>query len=307
MPTPPPAQMKPTLHSLVTPILSIDISLNAHCLHEGFLKEHRHDSLHSLLYAPHLHCAFEFHLKPNSPLWNITCIYLQNQCLKSILNLTFSPSSIGHRCNTLHTMQHEIEEDLFSNFYQLQMPEFTDNVERYVKEMTTSTNPQPLPSASSSPLSPEVKLTLQRAELRYEVDITGTIHGKPVDAPLSHNHPCYHESCFKCCHLGHIHIHCQQYVCPICKVNRPGHPQHCCPLSRPHPHSSSSLSSSSSQPCPIPPSHSCRMIPENSIVQRHNPHSRSPPYSCSPLEDFEYDNIAIGNMTSSPVSSDIDF
>ena len=191
MPTPPPAQMEPTLHSSVTlpPILSVDVPLNAHRLHEGSLKEHRCDSLHSLLYTPHLHRTFEFHLEPNSPLWSIIQIYLQNQHLKSILNLTSSPSSIGCRCNTLHTIQCEIEEDLFSTFYQLQMPEFADDVERYIKEMTTSTNPQPLPFASSSPLSPEVELTLQCTELHHEVNTTGTIHGIPIDAPLSHNHP----------------------------------------------------------------------------------------------------------------------
>ena len=156
MPTPPPAQMEPAPHSPVTPppILSIDVPLATHCLHKGTLEDHRHDSLHSLLYVPHLHHTFKFHLESNSPLWSVTCIYLQNQCLKSILNPASSPSSISHRCNTLRTIQREIKEDLFSTFYQLQMPEFTDNVEQYVKELTMSTNPQPLPSTFSSPLSP---------------------------------------------------------------------------------------------------------------------------------------------------------
>ena len=217
------------------------------------LDDHARDILHSRLYAPHLHRAFKFHLEPNSPLWSVTRMYLQNQRLKTILDLASSPSSIGCRSNTLHTIQREVKEDLFSTFYQMQMPEFANDLERYVKELTTSTNPQPLPSASSSPLSPEVELTLQRTELRHEVDTMGTIHGIPVDAPLSRNHPRYQESCFECHHLGHIRIHCQWYVCPICKVNHPGHPQRRCPLNRPCSHPSSSSSSSSSQPCPIPP------------------------------------------------------
>ena len=255
MPTPPPAQVESPSHSPVnpTPILSVDIPLAAHRLREGMLDGHARDLLHSHLYAPHLHHAFEFHLEPNSPLWSVTRIYLQNQRLRAILDLASSPSSISCRCNTLHTIQREVEEDLFSTFYQMQMPEFADDLERYVKELTTSTNPQPLPSASSSPLSPEVELALQRTELRHEVDTTGTIHSVPVDAPLSCNHPRYHESCFECHHLGHIRIHCQWYVCPICKVNRPGHPQRCCALGRPCSCPSSSSSSSSSQPRPIPP------------------------------------------------------
>ena len=178
----PTAQMEPTPHSPVDPlpILSVDVPIATHRLCEGTLEDHCRDSLHSLLYSPHLHRTFEFHLEPNSPLWSITHIYLQNQCLKSILNLASSPSSIGCRCNTLHTIQHEVEEDLFSIFYQLQMPEFADDVERYVKELTTSTNLQPSLSTSSSPLSPEVELPLQCTELCHEVDTTGTIHGIPV-------------------------------------------------------------------------------------------------------------------------------
>ena len=234
-------------------------------------------------------------------------MYLQNQRLKAILDLASFSSSIGRRCNTLSTIQREVEEDLFSTFYQMQMPEFAEDLEQYITELTMSTNPQPLPSAFSSPLSPEVELTLQRAELRHEVDTTGTIHGIPIDAPLSRTHPHYHESCFKCHHLGHIRIHCQWYVCPICKVNRPGHPQRRCPLGRPRSRPSLSSLSSSSQPCPIPPSRSQRMVPENSRIRHRNPCSRSPPRSRSPLEDFEYDNIAIANMTGSPISSYNDF
>ena len=131
MPPPPPAQVEPTSHSLVNPppILSVDVPLAAHRLREGSLDGHARNVLHSHLYAPHLHRAFEFHLKPNSPLWSVTRIYLPNQHLKAILDLMSSPSSIGHRCTTLRTIQHEVEEDLFSTFYQMQMPEFADNLE----------------------------------------------------------------------------------------------------------------------------------------------------------------------------------
>ena len=127
----PPAQGEPPSHSLVnpTPVLSVNIPLAAHHLREGTLDDHACDVLHSHLYSPHLHCAFEFHLEPNSPLWSVTRMYLQNQRLKAILDLTSSLSSISRRCNTLHTIQREVEEDLFSTFYQMQMPEFADDLE----------------------------------------------------------------------------------------------------------------------------------------------------------------------------------
>ena len=131
VPTPPPALMEPTPHSSMTPtpILSVDVPLAAHRLRDGTLDGHARDVLHSHLSTPHLHRAFKFHLEPNSPLWSITRIYLQNQRLKAILDLTSSPSSIGHRCNTLHTIQRKVEEDLFSTFYQMQMPEFANDLE----------------------------------------------------------------------------------------------------------------------------------------------------------------------------------
>ena len=129
--TSPPAQMEPTSHSPVnpTPILAVDVPLSTHRLREGTLDGQARDVLHSHLYTPHLHHAFEFHLEPNSPLWSVTHIYLQNQRLKIILDLASSPSSISRRCNTLCTIQHKVEEDLFSTFYQMQMPEFADDLE----------------------------------------------------------------------------------------------------------------------------------------------------------------------------------
>ena len=184
------------------------------------------------------------------------------------------------------------------------MPDFAADIERYVNKMTAATNPQMSPSASSSPLTAAIELAIQRAELGHEVQTTGTLHRVPIDAPLSRNHLCYHETCFECHHLGHIHVNCQWYVCPVCKVNRPGHLPHRCPLnhctSQP---SSLSSSSSSSCPRPISPPRSRRMVLENSRRPRCRSHAPSPPRSPSPREDFDYDNVAISNMTGSPVGS----
>ena len=146
------------------------------------------------------------------------------------------------------------------------MPECINNIEWYVTEMTTSTNLQVPSSALSSPLSPEIELAIQCAELGHEVHTSRTIHGIPIDAPLSHIHPCYQEACFECCHLGHICIHCQWYVCLICKVNCSSHLQHHCPLNHHPTQPSSSSSLSSSQPCPIPPPCSCRMVSLHSFL-----------------------------------------
>ena len=187
------------------------------------------------------------------------------------------------------------------------MPESMADVERYSAELTAATNPQTTPSASSSPLTAAIELAIQNAELNQEVLTTGTIHGVPVDGPLHQNHPRYSETCFECHHLGHIRVNCQWYVCPICRVNRPGHPQYHCLLNhRAFRSSSSSSSSSSTQPRPIPPPRSHHMSGGNS----HPPcrTSRpSPPRSPSPIADFDYDDVAISNMTGSPVGSYVYF
>ena len=164
-------------------------------------------------------------------------------------------------------------------------------------------NTQTSPSTSSSPLSAAIELAIQNTELNQEVQTSGTLYGVPVNGPLHCNHPQYSETCFECHHLGHIHVNCQWYVCLICKVNHPGHPQYHCPLN----HciscsSSSSLSSSSSHPHPIPPPRSRWMVPENSRPPHHI-NCPSPSRSPSPIEDFDYNNVAISNMTGSPVGS----
>ena len=183
------------------------------------------------------------------------------------------------------------------------MPEFVADVEWYSAKMTVATNPQTIPSASSSPPTAAIELAIQNAEINQEVQTTGTIHGVPVDGPLHWNHLQYSETCFECHHLGHIRVNCQWYVCPTCKVNRPGHPQNRCPLnhciSRP---SSSSSSSSSSRPHPVPPPCSHQMNHGNSHPPRCASCS-SPPRTPSPIEDFDYNDVAISNMTGSPVRS----
>lgn len=203
-----------------SPILSVDVPLHAHCLRDGTINENeKKNALHSLLHTPHIHRALESHLDTNSPLWSVTCIYLQNQRLHTLLNLASSPSSISRRCNTLHVIQWTIQEDLFSLFHQLQMPNFVANIERYIRELTAATNLQTSLLASSSPLMAAIELAIQHAELGHEVQTSGTLHGIPIDAPLPHTHPRYQETCFECHHLGHICANCQWYICPTCKVN----------------------------------------------------------------------------------------
>ena len=82
------------------------------------------------------------------------------------------------------------------------MPEFVDDVEWYITRLTTSTNLQNPPSASSSPLSPTIELAIQHVKLRHEVQTSGTLYGISIDVPLPCIHPWNREACFECHHLG---------------------------------------------------------------------------------------------------------
>ena len=74
VPTPPTIHMERSTTINPCPIVSIDVPIYAHCLREGTLGEPERDTLHSLLYSPHIHCILESHLDDNSPLWSATRI-----------------------------------------------------------------------------------------------------------------------------------------------------------------------------------------------------------------------------------------
>ena len=72
VPTPPTNHMERSTTINPHPIISVDIPIYAHHLHEGTLGEPERDALHSLLYSPHIHRILESHLDDNSPLWSAT-------------------------------------------------------------------------------------------------------------------------------------------------------------------------------------------------------------------------------------------
>ena len=57
------------------------------------------------------------------------------------------------------------------------------------------------------------------------------------------------------------------------------------------------------RPHSIPPPCSHRMVPKNSRPPHCRSRVPSPPRSPFPAEDFDYDDVALSNMTGSPVGS----
>ncbi|KIN98979.1 hypothetical protein M404DRAFT_30943 [Pisolithus tinctorius Marx 270] len=101
-------------------------------------------------------------------------------------------------------------------------------------------NPQSCESHDSpSEVDPETAFGVSRAELDYTLNIVETLAQllpTPVlnamtefDRPLTPSDPRYRQACYVCHCLGHIHVNCGLYECPLCHTTRPGYTQAQCP------------------------------------------------------------------------------
>ena len=75
--------------------------------------------------------------------------------------------------------------------FQLGMPELLEDIDRYLRELRGTPIRNNTPSPSPSPLSSDVKHTLRRTELMYEISTRGILDGKFTDVPLCSDHPRY--------------------------------------------------------------------------------------------------------------------
>ena len=247
------------------------------------------------------------HLDINSPLWALYCVNLQNQCLGNLLALTTTEESIARRLSLICSIQRQIDENLTLTMFQLGMPEFLEDIDRYLRELqaipihTDTSYPPP------SPLSPDAKRALCRTELMYEISTRGTLDGEFTNAPLRADHPHYRETCYQCHCLGHLRANCPYYKCPHYLQFSPGHSQRSC---HHHPPSPSSSTSSVNPPVICHSTHFQHMIPTNAHPPRGNWHTCIQ-NSCSSspnqftLVDSDYDDKAWGpdgntNITGSP-------
>ena len=154
-----------------------------------------------------------------------------------------SPPTVKH---IAHDVQTQLQAELVSVMHQLGMTNFVVDLNRYLKELASTQNlieeattasKNSTSSASSSPLTKEEEIALERTDIWW----TGSNH----DASLSRDHPRYNETCFQCRKLGHIRVDCPLYKCPTCFKWSPGHVQARCPLRRRTPSRQASSSSSS--------------------------------------------------------------
>ena len=207
-----------------TRILSIDVPIYAHHLVNDFLNEQTNAYLSSQLLDSRLATTLDGHMDMGSLLYVLYKAFFQCHCLTILISTNTTDAHHALCKQILCSIHKELEEDLFLAIYQLGMPAFADNVERYCKELsdTSPTLTPNTPTASSSPLTDEELQAIERSEAHWTGNFGHT--------PLSPDHPCFDEACFHCHCLGHIWINCQFYICPTCLCNAPDHVQNHCPL-----------------------------------------------------------------------------
>ena len=239
-----------------TGILSVNVPIYAHRLVNDFPDDQTNAYLSSQLLDSRLATTLDRHMDMGLPLYALYKAFLQCHRLATLVSTNTADAHHALCKQILRSIHEELEGDLFLAMYQLGMPAFTDDVERYCRELsdTSPTFAPNTPTTSSSPLTNEELHAVERNEAYWTGNFGRT--------PLSPDHPRFDEACFHCHRLGHIRIYCQFYTCPTCLRNAPEHIQNHCPLRR-HYNSTRTLSSSSSSSnhstsstrsiCPVPP------------------------------------------------------
>ena len=181
--------------------------------------------------------------------------------------------------------------------HQLGMTDFVIDLDQYLKALASTQNLIKEAAATSknstsstllSPLTKEEEVTVTHTEVWW----TGSNH----DTSLTHDHPCYHKTCFQYRKLGYIHVNCHLYQCPICLRTSPSHIQACCLLKQHTPSQQASSSSSSGRGPSHHPQHSSCMVTIKSrlvscISSARCSHSSSPTYIGDGVTNEAWDNL----------------
>lgn len=225
--TPPPNDYLPPISIASTSpddlhpeVMSVDIPIYAHHLHElptQFDLELILDCLKDSRLAPTL----DAHMDVGSPLYSLYKAFLQIAHLDTLYTLHTSITQIDLWATVVRNVKENLEEEILLTLQQLSMADFLIDVEHYLWEIAPNIVYEPsTPSASSSPLRSEEQRLVETMEQNWR--------GHDGSLPLIPSHPCYHDACFACRHLGHIRVNCRYYQCPGCLAWALNHIQsHC--------------------------------------------------------------------------------
>ena len=135
-----------------TGILSVDIPIYARCLVNNFPDKQTNAYLSSQLLDFCLASTLDGHMNMGSPLYALYKAFLQCHRLATLISTTTVDAHHVLCRQILRSIHEELEGDLFLVMYQLGMPVFADDVERYCRELsdTSPTFAPNTPTASSS-------------------------------------------------------------------------------------------------------------------------------------------------------------
>ena len=152
-----------------TGILSVDVPIYAHHLVNNFPDEQTNIYLSSQLLDSHLASTLDRHMDMGSPLYALYKAFLQCHRLATLVSTNTADAHHALCKQILRSIHKELEGDLFLAIYQLGMPAFADDVERYCRELsdTLPTFAPNTPTASSSPLTNEELHAVKRSEAHW--------------------------------------------------------------------------------------------------------------------------------------------
>ena len=308
MPSPAPISLPPVTIE-IPPVLSVDVPVHCHRL-RSFPTPAEHATLVTAITDPHLAVPFNHYFDDGCPFEALYKAYLQVERLGVIVNSPFTTQNaiaptVKHVARDVQT---RLRAELVSVMHQLGMTDFVVDLDRYLKELASAQNlieeaaaasKNSTPSASSSPLTKEEEIALERTDIWW----TGSNH----DASLSRDHPRYSETCFQCRKLGHIRINCPLYQCPTCFKWSPGHVQARCPLRRRIPSRQASSSSSSGGGPSRRPQRSHRMVTTKPRLASRISSTRRSRSSSPTYVDDGVTNEAWDNLDDEPAYHDYEF
>ena len=282
-------------------ILSVDVPIYAHRLRDlptqlnlNLMMDRLKDSC--------LASTLDAHMDIGSPLYSLYKIFLQVERLDALYSLSTSIAQVDLWATMIRSIKDNLEEEILLALQQLGMPEFVEDIERYLWQIAPNVIIPKTPSASSSPLESEEQQLVEAMEANW--------HGHDGTTPLTPSHPRYHDACFACHRLGHVRVNCRYYQCPTCLEWAPNHTQGRCPRSRTHhrrPSAASSLSSySPPSPTPLPIPHRSRGTGplRRRTARIHCPtprrHTRPITHNDNHDLDLAWDDAAYTNTSGSP-------
>ena len=198
------------------PVLSVDVPVHCHRLC-SFPSPAEHTMLVTTITDPHLAVPFNHYFDDECPFEALYKAYLQMERLGVIINSPFTTrNSITPTVKYIACdVQTQLQAELVSVMHQLGMTDFIIDLDRYLKELAFTQNlieeaaaasKNSTPSASLSPLTKKEEVALTCTKIWW----TGSDH----DISLACDHSRYHETCFQCRKLSHIHVNCHLYKCP---------------------------------------------------------------------------------------------